>query len=69
MFMIEGVCDWCKHPALLAKHQYIDGKVYYSCQNCYAFACMDVRLYNNEEQEIQTRQQAKFAANPNQHAL
>jgi GH43 family beta-xylosidase len=50
MFTIEGICDWCKQPALLTTHQYIDGKVCYSCQACYEHACLDVKLYNEEEE-------------------
>ncbi|SHO56357.1 hypothetical protein [Vibrio quintilis] len=64
MFMIEGVCDWCKQPSLLTPHQYLDGKVYCSCKDCYEFACMDVRLYNQEEEAAQFRTRPKFSAQP-----
>ncbi|MDN3698458.1 hypothetical protein QWY97_14050 [Vibrio cortegadensis] len=52
MFKIEGVCDWCKQPALLAKHDYIDGKHHHSCKDCNAMATLDVRQFNIEEQQM-----------------
>lgn len=26
MFSVEGICDWCKQPKLLTRHEYVDGK-------------------------------------------
>lgn len=52
MFKIEGVCDWCKQPALLAKHDYIDGKHHHSCKDCNSMATLDVRQFNIAEQQM-----------------
>lgn len=62
MFTIEGICDWCKQPSLLTKHEYIDGKSHYSCAKCNEFARMDVRQFNIAEQALRERrtQQAAF---------
>jgi hypothetical protein len=46
MFTIQGVCDWCKQPSYLAKHEYIDGKYHHSCQSCNEHARLDVRQFN-----------------------
>ncbi|MCG3735037.1 hypothetical protein ACXHQ9_01620 [Vibrio cincinnatiensis] len=59
MFNIEGTCDWCKQSRLLAKHEYIDGKAHYACQNCNDFAQMDVRLFNLAEIAQQERRAAQ----------
>lgn len=49
MFSIEGICDWCKKPAVLTKHDYIDGKCHYACKECNEVARLDVRMFNLEE--------------------
>ncbi|MGF1742413.1 hypothetical protein L4C34_15275 [Vibrio profundum] len=51
MFTIEGVCDWCKKPSLLKKHDYLDGKSNLSCKQCYELAVLDVRQFNLGELE------------------
>lgn len=56
MFTIEGICDWCKQPKLLIKHEYIDGKSHHSCKSCNEFARMDVRQFNIAEQAFRDRQ-------------
>lgn len=55
MFKIEGICDWCKQPNLLARHDYIDGKHHLSCKECNAMATLDVRQFNIAEQAMQTQ--------------
>lgn len=57
MFTIEGVCDWCKKPSLLAKHQYLDGKSHYACKQCNELATFDVRQFNLAELEQRQYQQ------------
>jgi hypothetical protein len=64
-FAIEGVCDWCKRPALLTSHQYIDGKSHHSCQDCHEFARLDVRLYNLAEKAEQERRHQLHMQQPN----
>ncbi|MEH0666094.1 hypothetical protein H4F18_00335 [Vibrio scophthalmi] len=49
MFTIEGVCDWCKKPSLLTKHDYVDGKYHHSCKECFEYATLDVRQFNLAE--------------------
>ena len=56
MYTIEGICDWCKKPSLLTKHEYIDGVCHHSCQTCFDFAALDVRQYNRAELQQRERQ-------------
>ncbi|RJX72958.1 hypothetical protein DZ860_07340 [Vibrio sinensis] len=56
MFTIEGLCDWCKKPSLLTKHEYIDGLCHHSCKSCYDLATLDVRQFNIEEIQQRERQ-------------
>ncbi len=58
MFTIEGICDWCKKPNFLIKHEYIDGKAHYSCEKCNELARLDVRQFNIAEQALRERQHA-----------
>lgn len=60
MFNIEGICDWCKRPALLTKHEYIDGKCNYSCKKCNELASLDVRQFNIGEIALRERQQLQI---------
>ncbi len=60
MFSIEGVCDWCKKRDLLTKHEYFDGKTYYSCEKCNSFAAMDVRQFNIAEQAHLNKQRLQL---------
>ncbi len=55
MFTIVGVCDWCKKPALVAKHEYIDGKYHHACEKCHEIATLDVRLFNIAELQQRER--------------
>ncbi len=55
MFTIEGVCDWCKKPALVIKHDYIDGKCHYACEKCHPMATLDVRQFNLAELQQRER--------------
>ncbi|MFA0439148.1 hypothetical protein BCU66_001130 [Vibrio sp. 10N.286.49.B1] len=50
-FTIEGFCDWCQKPNYVTKHQYIDGKCHFSCDECVNLAAMDVRQFNKAELE------------------
>ncbi|MDW6003807.1 hypothetical protein SBX37_13200 [Vibrio mangrovi] len=59
MCTTEGICDWCKRSALLTPHHYLDGKTHHSCQECHAFATLDVRLYNIGEKAEQERRNAR----------
>ncbi|MFB9134318.1 hypothetical protein ACFSJQ_05625 [Vibrio olivae] len=59
MFTIEGVCDWCKKPALVIKHEYIDSKCHYSCEQCNSIATLDVRQFNIGEIQQREREQAR----------
>lgn len=56
MFTIEGVCDWCKRPNMLAKHDYVDGKSHHSCKECHDLAALDVRQFNIAELQHRERQ-------------
>lgn len=56
MFTIEGVCDWCKKPSLLTKHEYIDGKSHCACEECNDLATLDVRQFNIAELQQRERQ-------------
>ncbi|KOO05487.1 hypothetical protein [Vibrio nereis] len=58
MFTIEGICDWCKKPSLLTKHEYVDGKCHHSCKECHHLAVIDVRQFNVGELQQRERQQA-----------
>ena len=58
MFTIEGICDWCKKPSLLTKHEYIDGKCNHSCQECHDLASLDVRQFNIAELQQREKQRA-----------
>ncbi|EGQ8120837.1 hypothetical protein DDN79_01355 [Vibrio cholerae] len=58
MFSVEGICDWCKQPKLLTRHEYVDGKAHHSCENCNEFARMDVRQFNLAEMAFREKQQA-----------
>ena len=55
MFTIEGICDWCKQPSLVMKHDYLDGKHHHSCEKCNDFATMDVRQFNIGELEMRSK--------------
>lgn len=57
MILKQRVCDWCKRPGQLTKHEYFDGKVFYACEGCNEHARLDVRQYNLEE--LAFRQQVK----------
>ncbi|MCL9783762.1 hypothetical protein M9194_20260 [Vibrio sp. S4M6] len=57
MFTIEGICDWCKKPSLLTKHDYLDGKSHLSCKECNDLATLDVRQYNLGELERREREE------------
>jgi hypothetical protein len=59
---IEGICDWCKRPAFLTKHEYFDGKCHYSCQSCNEVARLDVRQFNLAEQAAQQRASHRFSS-------
>ncbi|WP_047042566.1 hypothetical protein [Vibrio mexicanus] len=59
MFTIEGTCDWCKKPSLLTRHEYIDGKSHYSCEDCYELATLDVRQFNIDETQERERLEAR----------
>lgn len=56
MFTIEGVCDWCKQPSMLTKHEYVDGKSHCSCAECNDLATLDVRQFNIAELQQRERQ-------------
>lgn len=60
MFTIQGVCDWCKTPSYLAKHEYIDGKCHHSCKNCNELALADVRHFNLAELSAMQRHLPEF---------
>lgn len=55
MFTIEGVCDWCKKPSLVKKHDYLDGKCNHACKECNDIATIDVRQFNIGEMEMRTK--------------
>ncbi|WP_299690635.1 hypothetical protein [uncultured Vibrio sp.] len=55
MFTVEGVCDWCKKPSLVKKHDYLDGKCHHSCKECNDIATMDVRQFNIGEMEMRAK--------------
>lgn len=55
MFTIEGVCDWCKKPSLVKKHDYLDGKYHHACKECNDIATIDVRQFNIGEMEMRTK--------------
>ncbi len=57
MFTIEGVCDWCKKPSMVMRHEYLDGKSNYSCEECNDIAKIDVRLFNLGERQMIERQE------------
>ncbi|CAH0525821.1 hypothetical protein [Vibrio hippocampi] len=54
-FSIAGVCDWCKKPSMVTKHEYVDGKCNHSCQECNDIATLDVRQFNLEELAIRAK--------------
>ncbi len=62
MFSIEGTCDWCKQPALLMRHDYIDGKHHYSCRKCHDYARLDVRQFNLAELASQQRASSRLTS-------
>ncbi|KOO13068.1 hypothetical protein AKJ18_20065 [Vibrio xuii] len=55
MFTIEGICDWCKKPSMLAKHEYVDGLCHHSCKECNDLATLDVRQFNIAELQQRER--------------
>ncbi|USD64129.1 hypothetical protein [Vibrio sp. SCSIO 43136] len=60
MYTIEGICDWCKQPGMLTRHQYVDGKSHCSCHHCNDLAKLDVRMFN--QAELEQRQQEQSAS-------
>lgn len=60
MFTIEGVCDWCKKPSMLTKHEYVDGKSHCSCIECNDLAKLDVRQFNIAEMQQREQQSSSL---------
>ncbi len=57
VYEIEGICDWCKKPSFLTRHNYIDGKYHHSCEKCNDLARLDVRQFNLAEQQLIDRRE------------
>jgi hypothetical protein len=56
MFTTPGFCDWCHSQSLLSRHEYLDGKHHYSCEQCHDLAKLDVKLFNQGELEQKKRE-------------